>query len=79
MQEQSLGPADIKALYECLRGALSPDPNLQKGAEETLKALGDRPGFSSCLAVRPLLHAASHLCRGRWHCYDEVIAKRRRS
>ena len=57
MQEGSLGPADIATLYDCLRGALSPDPNLQKGAEETLKALGDRQGFCSCLAVRSL-----HLC-----------------
>ena len=68
MQEKSLGPGDITSLYECLRGALSPDPNLQKDAEETLKALGDRPGFCSCLAVRPLhlVHAASHHRLPRW-------------
>lgn len=55
MQQSSLGPGDIANLYQCLQGALSPDVNVQKAAEETLKSLEDRQGFCSCLAVRHLL------------------------
>jgi hypothetical protein len=46
-----LGPSDIGALFECLQGALSPDPLTQKTAETILQSLEGRPNFCSCLAV----------------------------
>ena len=51
MEDSPLGPEDVSSLYEGLRQALSPDINVQKAAESTLKGLEARQGFCSCLAV----------------------------
>ncbi|CAL8468538.1 g8078 [Coccomyxa elongata] len=50
MENSPLGPDDVRSLYEGLRQALSPDINVQKAAESTLKSLEGRQGFCSCLA-----------------------------
>ncbi len=55
MENSPLGPDDVSSLYEGLRQALSPDINVQKAAESTLKCLEGRQGFCSCLAVRWIL------------------------
>lgn len=47
----ALGPGDLTLVFECLRGALSQQPGVQKQAEAALQALEARPGFCSCLAV----------------------------
>ena len=47
----ALGPGDLQLVFECLRGALSQNTNIQKQAESALHALEARPGFCSCLAV----------------------------
>lgn len=48
----ALGPADLPAVFECLCGALSQNPGVQKQAEAALHALEQRQGFCACLAVR---------------------------
>jgi hypothetical protein len=48
-----LGPGDLPAVFECLKGSLSQNGAVQKQAEAALHALQTRAGFCSCLAVRP--------------------------
>ena len=51
MEAPPLGPGDLQVVFECLKGGLSQDLQVQKQAEAALNSLGTRPGFCSCLAV----------------------------
>jgi hypothetical protein len=50
-QQAPLGPGDVGGLFECLQGALQ--PATQKQCEAVLLGLEQRPGYSSCLLVKP--------------------------
>lgn len=50
---EALGPGDLPAVFQCLKGALSQNTAIQKEAEAALHALETRPGFCSCLVVSP--------------------------
>lgn len=51
----ALGPGDLQGVFECLKGCLSQDIQVQKQAEAALNSLGTRPGFCSCLAVSDIV------------------------
>ena len=51
MDGAPLGPGDLQAVFDCLKGSLDQNPAIQRDAEAALHALETRPGFCSCLAV----------------------------